>query len=224
MSSYLELCKKARGIAGISGLGPTTVVDQTGILLRLVDAIQDAWLRIQTHPKDWKWMWRDDKTITTIASTREYVLTGIESVHRKTFKIYKTSLTETADVNRMVYIDFKEFRSRFGALQNEETDRPVYITRTAAGNFRVHPIPDDEYIILFEYQKTPQIMTANADVPEMPPRFHPLIIHECLKEFGGYDDAPEVQNTAAVLSGPLWNQLFWDQEYKDEDLKVVRPE
>ena len=45
--TYLELCQTLRREAGVSGVGPASVVDQSGEYLRLVEWIKAAWTEIQ---------------------------------------------------------------------------------------------------------------------------------------------------------------------------------
>lgn len=220
MSDFLTLCQEMRSAAGVSGTGPTTVVAQTGIHGRIVTAILDAWLRIQTHPKDWKWMWSDSYDLNVIINTTDFTLTNVGDIHTKTFVIYKVSLG-ASDISKVTYIDWDSFKSKFGALQETPTERPTVVTRLPNGNLRFYPIPDVAYTCDFEYQVSPQILASNTETPNLPERFHPLIKWEALKEFGGLEDAPEVLETAEDQSAVLWNELFWDQELRRKRFMTV---
>jgi len=69
--TFLELTKKLRFHCGVSGIGPSSVIDQTGDYERLVDWIRDAWTEIQNTPGYWRFMWKEDN-FNTVAGTMDY--------------------------------------------------------------------------------------------------------------------------------------------------------
>jgi hypothetical protein len=220
MSDFLTICQEVRTKSGISGTGPTTVVSQTGILGRLVDAVRDAWLRIQTDEKDWKWMWVDAYGLSVLSATTDFPLTGVEKIHTKTFMIYETSLG-LSDRTKISYVDWDRYQASFGQLQTIPTERPSVVTQKPNGDLHFYPTPVLNYTCDFEYQKEPQLLSGNTDVPELPARFHPLIVWEALNEFGGLEDAPEVIDTSKGIGGVMWNQLLWDQVLKRAEHMTV---
>ena len=239
MPTYLALSQTLRSKAGLSGTGPVSVVGRTGIELRLVNGIADAWVRIQDNPKDWKWMWGDylapapgGAPLQTIVNTTDYPLTDVQKVHKKSFRSYLTS-DGVSDRQRMTYVDYDKFQASYGVV-DAAASRPIVVTELPNGNLRVHPKSDKIYSIEFETQKIPQVLAADADIPDMPSRFHLLIITEALLEFGGLDDAPEVIASALQIGGNdgsngrpatgLWRSLIWDQELRKDGQMTVVPE
>lgn len=227
MATFLELAQDLRRESGQTGTGPASVTTASGIEARLVNMVKRAWLKIQNHPKDWKWMWQDHDTgsgaLQTILNTTDYVLTNTEKVHTNTFRCYLTA-TGTSDRQRMRYMDYEAFQTKYGVI-DADAGRPIVATRLPNGNLRLHPKPDAVYSIEFEIQKTPQVLSANSDTPEMPSRFHDLIVYEALKHYGKAEDAPEVIKLAEEEGGSeggpegrgatgLWRDLIWDQELK----------
>lgn len=217
-------------MSGTGGTGPASVTTATGIEGRIVNYVKNAWIDIQTHPKKWKWMWGQylapspgGAPLQTIVDTREYPLTGVESVRVRSFKSYLTA-TGVSDRQRMIWMPWAEFEGAHGIVA-ETANRPIRVTRDPAGNLRLFPKADAVYSIEFEYFKTAQILAADADVPDLPDDFHQLIVYEALKRFGKAEDAPEVikfgeeaagseGNEGRPVSG-LWRALIWAQEYKD---------
>jgi len=245
MSTFVELAQDMRRGAGLSGTGPTDVATATGIELRLVNYIKNAWISIQNSPKQWKWMWREYSLaspltgpLQSIADTTDYLLTDCGKIWTGTFRAYLTA-TGTTDRQRMSYIDFEAYQARY-AVVNPTSARPLQVTRIPTGGLRLYPPPNDIYSIEFECQKEPQILVANDDVPEMPSKYHQLIVFEALKAFGKAEDAPEVVKLAEEEGGSeggegrqgtatgMWRQLIWDQEMKrandpgENPLMVVR--
>jgi hypothetical protein len=47
-------------------------------------------------------------------------------------------------------------------------------------------------MIRADYIRDVQDLTADTDIPQMPTRFHSLIVWRALIEYGGYDSASEV--------------------------------
>ena len=245
MSTFLELAVECRSISGVNGTGPTDVATATGIELKLVNYVKNAWIDIQSHPKRWKWMWGDylapapgGAPLLTIAATPDYVLTDVDEIFVKTFRSYLTA-TGVSDRRRMTYADYETFQRSFGVVSGTDK-RPVRATRLPTGNLRFYPTPDDVYSIEFEYIKTPQILAVNADVPDMPARFHQLIVYEALKRYGKAHDAPEITDFAEQEAGSegsegrpssgIWRALIWDQEMRrtadqnENEFMVVIPQ
>ncbi|MEE8364199.1 MAG: hypothetical protein V3R76_00295 [Gammaproteobacteria bacterium] len=232
-----------RSLSGIKGTGPTDVATATGIELQLVTFIKNAWIDIQAHPKQWKWMWGDYKPVggnplQTVATAFDYVLVNVDTILVKTFRSYLTA-TGISDRQRMTYSDFEKFQNSFGIVVADDA-RPIRATRLPTGDLRLYPTPDDIYSIEFEYFKTPQILAVNADVPDMPARFHQLIVYEALKRFGKAHDAPEIERFGETEAGSegsegnpssgLWRALIWDQEIRrtanqnENEFMVVIPQ
>lgn len=227
MATFLELAQECRSLSGINGTGPTDVTTAVGIELKIVNYVKHAWNDIQAHPKRWKWMWGDylpvgGNPLQTIATNSDYVLTDVDEILVKTFRSYLTA-SGVSDRQRMTYSDYEKFQRSFGIVSGTD-NRPIRSTRLPTGNLRLYPTPNDIYSIEFEFIKTPQILAANDDVPEMPVRFHELIVYEALKRFGKAHDAPEIiqlgeqeggsEGSEGNPSSGLWRSLIWDQEMR----------
>jgi len=241
--NFLELAQETRRLSGVGGTGPVNVEIAAGMELKIVNYVSNAWIDIQTHPKNWKWMWEDyevdlqpgpgTQPLQTILNTREYQLVdsgtldpAVARIRVDTFRSYLTA-TGISDRQRMTYVHWRQFRQRYGIV-DEAAGRPIQATRAPNGNLVLYPKPDDVYSIEFEVFKTPQILLVNDDIPEMPARYHMLIVYEALKRFGKAENAEEVialgeqaggsdGNEGRPVSG-LWRALIWEQEYKDASL------
>ncbi|MDA8260585.1 MAG: hypothetical protein M0Z99_33960 [Betaproteobacteria bacterium] len=228
MSTNLQLCADLRQEATDTGTGPTTVVGQTGELGRYVKWIKDAWVDIQNHRPDWLWM-RKSFTVPTVASTGEYAYnaTGLVDTvsgtaisrwsrwYRYEFKIYLAS-TGVSGETPLIWLPWNVFRRiyRYGT-QNDGP--PVHVSVDPTGKFCLGPKPDAVYTVGGDYQLGPQEMTADADVPEMPSRFHRLIVYEALSRYGGHRVVPEAIMRANAEGGRLWADLELDQLPDMED-------
>ena len=55
--TFLELCQTVRQEVGVSGTGPTTVLNQEGQLKVIIDFVADSDFQIQILWEDWEFLW-----------------------------------------------------------------------------------------------------------------------------------------------------------------------
>ncbi len=201
--TYLELCVRARQESGISGGGPTTVLNQTGQLLKVVDWVSFAWVEIQQMRPNWLFMW-EEFTFDTIIDQRDYdaaslaaPITNLKLWDVDSFLIYETALTEI-DQNALLYLNYQLWRVRNREQMNvRSADRPQQFTLLPDNKVRFEPKPDKVYTIDGEYKRSTQQFVADADVPtNLPDDFHMLIVWQALKNYAWHEDAAEVMDQA----------------------------
>ena len=74
--TFLEICQRTARECGVHHTStqlPTTVVVQTGELLRIVEWVSEAWFTIQNLHDDWRFQ-RREATFATVAGQAEYTL------------------------------------------------------------------------------------------------------------------------------------------------------
>ena len=81
-----------------------------------------------------------------------------------------------------------------------------------SGDLLVAPTPDSAHKVRASYIRDVVDMTADADEPAMPQRFHMMIVWRALREYGGFDAASEVvqradQNYNMLMSALTQSQL-----------------
>ena len=149
----------------------------------------------QEERQGWDWMHRTDPAIETVVNAREIVSNEIEYIHPDTASVYLKSAGPDTAVDLQV-VDYDTFRS---ITKNQSyTGEPSMIALTPAKNIALDPIPDDIYVVNFEYQKRPQTLTDNTDEPELWPEYHDIIVSKALILFGGYESAPETLQTGTI--------------------------
>lgn len=212
MSTFLELCQDTERESGTFPTLLTTTASQTGRHLRAVNWVADAWQDIQKMRSDWLWM-VDEWTGQTTASTQRYSAASfsIDSRFSKwvlkdrdgydALSAYKTSDGQSGEVS-VEYVPWHEFRRRClrgsGASQ---TGAPQLVSVDDAQQLVFYPIPDAAYTLNGLYAKSPQILSDDDDVPEMPAEFHPAIKWRALLYLGAFDEA------GAQMG-------FWDQQLR----------
>lgn len=206
--NFLAIVQDLREQCGVSASAenaqPTTVLNQTGEMLRLVNWTKRAWLSIQ-NSRDW-WLWMSsDFTLNVAANVGEYLPTaGIDDRtglainrfarwHRRSLRLYRQGVG-TTDEQFLVDWDFEKFRDAYlFAGQRDQRNRPVvWAERPETRGILLGDVPDQAYTIRGRYQRGPQNLAIDADIPELPDRFHPLIVYRAMMYYGKYEAAPEV--------------------------------
>lgn len=206
MTTNLQLCQDTARDSGTfpNLMTPQTTTGQSGRVQRLIYWVRDAYNDIQRHRPDWRWL-RTDFSGTTISGVQTYDSTamGIASrfsnwIHqgargRESFTIYLTSSGISTE-GFLEFIEWEDFRNMvLVGSSSTETGYPNYISINDQNELVLYPIPDDAYTVRGRYYKDLQTLSADADVPEMPARFHEMIKWRALILLGTFDEATEQQ-------------------------------
>jgi len=213
--NLLQLAQRLRLEVGASGTD-STVVDATGEWSRIVTWCDAAWEEIQRRHVNWNWM-RQSITFSTIASQGEYPyasaplsITSFASWDITRFRVYQTSV---GNENFMSYLPYDYFIDtyRIGTTRTA-TGYPNVITVSPTNSLMVSLIPiDTSYTIGGTYYKGVQTLSADADIPEMPERFHMAIVYLAMQYYAMWESAPEVMARGKSMFGRLIVQLENDQ-------------
>jgi hypothetical protein len=214
--TYLELCVRAREEAGISGSGPSSVTEQTGQLLRLVNWVQQAWVEIQLMRPNWDFM-HGEFSFDTIAETRDYLaadysITDMKLWDENSFIAYETAVGESEQFP-LINLKYKTWRDTYRVGMNVRTsDKPVYIIVLPTNEIRFEPMPDKVYTIEGDYKRSTQFLAADADeLTGLPEDFHMIVVWQALKNFGFYENGPEILEEAEVNFDNLLFRLELEQ-------------
>jgi hypothetical protein len=195
----LELCQALRLEAGVSGTD-TSVVGATGEWGQVVHWIKQAWRDIQMKHDDWNFM-RADASFVTVADQMEYdydgaeiALTNFSRWKKNSFRIYSTTV---ADQHFLAHLDYERFRDTYiyGSYQ-ETSSYPSAIAVTPTDSLVLGLRPDTTYTVTGQYYKNVQSMTLDADEPDMPERFHMLIVWKALMRYGRFEESGTIMQIA----------------------------
>lgn len=197
MKSFLEICKDVREEAGISGLGPVSVVGAVGIERRIVGWVQRAWLDVQQYRDDWPWMLKEFSFITSpgkdLYPLIELNLTDVERWELAGATIYKTAEGKGSE-RKLGSADHRYWweHLRIG-LQTPESPGSIMFT-PGDNSLRLYPAPDGEYTITLRYFRALQRLATDAEIPLMPTNqaWQDIIKWKALKYYGFYDGAPDI--------------------------------
>lgn len=205
MSTYLQLCVKARRDCRLPGTGPDAVTGQTGVFGRLVDWVSDAYIQIQERHDEWRWM-RRTATVSTTADDDDYAYgewtDQTDSVVISRFsrwrlndpwdqpKCYLSSSGVSAQY-WLTYLDWDSFKTIY-KIGSQSSGQPAHIAINPNDEIVLGPAPDDTYVVTADYYLGPQTLAADSDTPDMPSRYHNLIVYEAMKRYGTTEGAANI--------------------------------
>lgn len=215
---YLALVNRTRQECGVSGASNplATVQNLTGESRRIAQWVNDAWIDIQAAKEDWQWM-REPFEFTLTAQQQTYTpdQVGVGATFgnwkRDSFRCSSVG-EEYADEQLLNYMEFTTFRNlyQYGNMRRTFA-RPVVVSVTPDKSLAFGSIPSQPYVIVGEYYRAPSDLAADTDVPDIPSRFHPIIIYRAMMFYGGYEAAPEVYQRGETEFKRLMNRLDIDQ-------------
>ena len=226
MSTYLQICADLRREASISGTGPAAVTNQTGQYLDVINWVKQAWMDIQGRHTNWRWL-RSTFSINTVADDDTYAGTDCTDTIAAAVitrfshwwprdedggpnvKAY-LSASGVAVEGWLTFLPWSTFRGVY-RIGTQTSGPPVHYTIDPQNNLVLGPKPNAVYVVSGEYQKSGQVLAANADLPEMPAQFHDLIWCEALRSYAYKQAAPESLTRAIARGNKLMRQLETNQ-------------
>ncbi|NDD53731.1 hypothetical protein EBZ39_07610 [bacterium] len=218
--NYLQLINRARVECGVSGsnVALPTAQGLTGENARIANWINSAWIDIQTAKEDWQWM-RDAVQFNTV--TQQQVYTPTQAGVGTTFGNWKRDSFRCSSVGQnyvdeqlLNYMEYTTFRNlyQYGTMRTTYA-RPVVVSIVpgADKSLGFGATPDQPYVITGEYYKRPYDLSADADEPNVPTRFHLAIVYRAMMFYGGYEAAPEVYSRGETEFKRLMNRMNIDQ-------------
>jgi hypothetical protein len=198
-----------------STAAPTTVDTTNDRHLRLVRGYADAWRELQTE-RDWRWM----RTTLDVSLTPGLQIYSGGDLGASDFGRWRP---EDDTYSPLVYIDgspnsrlpidfmpLDQFRYHYiYTVQGSTFPRAWSIDE--GNNLLIGPKPAAAYKLRIEYWRAPTELVADADEPDMPDRFHMLLVWRALRNVGINDAAPEVLTKALQEYQILHGRLLKDQ-------------
>ena len=164
-------------------------------------------------------------TVSTVSGTGEYAfnaaslidtvsaaaITRFSKWHtgRDQFKCYLSSGGVSGEYF-LQWMNWEDFRYLY-RRGTQTNGQPIHVSVDNNMNIVLGPKPSVVYVVSGGYTIGPQTLAADADIPEMPTRFHRLITYEALSRYGGSRIAPEAMVRAIAEGTPLRAALELDQ-------------
>lgn len=212
----LELVQRLSLESSASGT-VTTTVGQQGESLRLVTWIDQAWQDIQRMDNQWKWMRKtagptnlvQDRAIYAPADA-PFSLTDFGDWLPDSFRIYQGTVDNEQILTQYPYERFRDTYI-YGTTRNTN-GYPIAITIVPDKSLRVALQPNStNYFLSGEYYSKPSVMAADTDTPDIPERYHMMIVWGALVDYGGFESSPEAYTRAKERYTELKDDLIINQ-------------
>lgn len=213
--TFLEICQRTRELSGITGNGPTSTVNQSGEMLRVVNWVKQSWLDIQALHQTWNFLVRD-LSFTTVQSQGDYTLAQANAADLGKLDMHslRCQQTDMGYQNRqfMEEWDWVNFRDMY-RFNNLIEGRPIRFSVDPANkNICLAAIPDARgYTITGRYWARPVALTMDNQEPAIPEQHHMVIAYWALSKYAGYEAAPEAKQEANENKPRMMSALEADQ-------------
>jgi len=175
--NYLELINAV--LREVNEVELTAIASSRGIQTSVSDFINKAQRDIINSEVEWPFTVAAG-TITTVAGQAEYT----KPANSKTIDFDSFTVQESASTAEKVlkFISFNEYLERLNESDTNPNASaqalPQYVYFTPDENIGLSPVPDaSTYTARYYYYATHTDMTAAADVPVIPERFHDVIVN-----------------------------------------------
>jgi len=213
--NFLELVRDLYKESGesFSGGATATSADSSAVSYDALVAgwIKAAWQDVQMAQRQWRWMWSewnlatvDQDTLLPTPSTRRSAIQRIDHEAGVTIE-------PTGSATDFRYLEFVRYDGNEAFFRHKPAGRPQFYTILPNGKLRLERVPDQSYTLRGEGWCTPWDLTANADEPDMPSRFHKLIVYTALLDHARWEASPEQLQIAVEEKRRLYNRLVDDQ-------------
>ena len=205
MSTFIELARDVRSKVGMQGTGPASV-SVSGAEEDIVSAVKDAWIDIQNSRPDWRWM-RSRVSFSTVVGTEEYTLADIftGSYRHRLWRKDTLYVTENGKKKLLRPLDYDDFIYRHN---NDTTNNKISeYTIVPESDAILFNSPDAIYPITIDYQKSPQILALDGDIPELPVYYHLLIAYAATEKYCAAVGSQSIYQQYASQHVEMWGQV-----------------
>ena len=207
---FLEIVRTTRLLSGMQGTGPASTENAVGVEEIIVKFCQDAYRDIQSLREEWDFL-VDKRSFNTVIGQTDYSLLNIFNTAIPDFKKYDEDsfiITDT-DGKRNYLKNITRPEMDQLSLNNENINIPTrFAIEEKDSSVIFEPIPGMIYNVAFRYWRNPEVLSADTQVPSMPPAFHQLIIYKSLEKLAVYLSSPELYREYATETAKMQGQLM----------------
>lgn len=212
--NFLQLCQRVYTEGGISGQ-ITSVQNQTGETLRVVQWVQSAYLEIlNDQGLVWNFLRKEIKVQLT-AGKGDYTFDELSIANGVQWdtRSMRVSLNEDSrDETFLIGMRFPEFRDYWlFSSRRDVMSRPLNASVDIETKLRIAPIPAAAYWLHGQVQVMPEPLIDGDQIPIIPLRYHMAIVWRALRHYGLFESAPEVVVRADAAYKDVMQQLWADQ-------------
>ena len=209
MSTFLTLCSDVARESGAVGSAPATVLAQTGRQGKVVQWVRQAWEQIQADNPYWNFLRAEFQGTLTIndmsyapadLGITDFAAWVVDTDAYDPVTIYASG--DQANEATLQFLPYQSWRTAYNRGAPVAM-KPVYWSIAPDQSFNVGPKPDAAYIVRGEYQRSPQTLAVDGDVPTMPARFHDAIVWRAIMMLAEHDEAPVAYSVALRKYGAI---------------------
>lgn len=194
--NFLQLCQRVRQECGISGNGPLAVAGQVGMYAKIVDWVLAAHQELQTKRTTWRFDWAEITQPLTLNKEAYDPASDwnlkVRTWARESAHVYRTAAGPNARLF-LQYIEWDQFRT----LRTPTVPgMPSYWTQAPDRRVMFFPIPNDDYTLIAEYYRAPEVLAQTTDIPRIPDHYHMVIVWRAVMLYCGHDENPQLFQTA----------------------------
>jgi len=224
-STFLEMCKKVRMEAGLSGTGPASTVGQSGMDAKVVSFVQDSDVEIQSLWLDWDFLHAQFSATTQVGVQAVPAPVDIGAWDMESFYLNYT----TDGYSRLAPVEYKTWRDtmRNGVKTNQ---RPDFVVVKPDQSLILESPPDGAYALTADYWTRPVKMINNNDTSRIPEEYERTIIARAKMMYAEHDGAPDLLVSSQVEYDYLLDRMEAKylasqahRRYNDPGNLVVRP-
>lgn len=220
--TFLELCQKAGTDSGLISYQnrPTTVAGATGRWAGIVAFTAQSWSDIQRSRGDWEFN-RDSFSHALTIGQASYTPAQLGITERfsrfavdakaagyQPMHCYDPAIG-VADDASLWQISPECWQMIYGRGPQTPTKPTEYAL--ASGKLFVGSQPDKAYVLAGDYWKSPQVLAADSDVPDLPEHFHDIIAWKAIMKISGKDGAFADRLIAQGEYSTMFRQLVSEQ-------------
>lgn len=196
--NFLQLAKRVRQEAGLSGTGPASVANQAGEVERIIDWTRDAWTEIQgLMGGRWAWLWESYSGALVVGQS-VYDPASDWSITPKSWDELRL------DGMPVALIPWELFRDAFPVIHD---GLPTHASVRPDGKIAFSAAPMDTHAVTAEFYALPQILAQNTDEPLMDERYHMAIVWRAVAMAAQFEESPVMQQMAERKFGQIYAQM-----------------
>ena len=143
------------------------------------DAVNSALSHVNQEEFEWPWNHVEENEILSAGINRYSFPADAKNVNMNTFRIRRDNDLGVS-TSKLKIISYEEYIEKFADSEyNDETNNrsvPVFVARTPSREFVLHPSPDKEYELVYEYYQDVFYLQEHDDVPSLPEQYRYVII------------------------------------------------
>lgn len=220
MATYLELVKDlARESGSMDPAAITSVTGVSGRREKMASWVRKAYVNIQNSRRDWGWLIATfDVALvpgSAVYTPASFNLTRFSNWMKDRDWYMPVTIHDPAiglsDEHEIPNISHEYWRTKWNRGDTSDWGRPVEWAISPRNEIVFGPTPDKAYRVRGQYQRGPQMLVNNTDIPEMPARFHDMITWEAHRLLLLHDGALNESQFPTMEMVTLRHQLEVDQ-------------